>query len=83
MDVENKMINNDFFYIYKKEVDWSTLREGFSIPVSIQVMFQKQLEAFLKRGERKTINLILEGKTYKAKIVNQLFSKKNTLNIKI
>jgi len=64
------------FYIYKKEVDWSVLHEGFSIPVSIQVHFQKQLHRFLKRGESKVINLGLENKAYKARVINQPFDKR-------
>ena len=63
------------FYIYKKEVDWSVLHEGFSIPVSIQVNFQKQIRQFLKRGESKFINLILGNETYIAKLINQIFDK--------
>ena len=64
------------FYIYKKEVEWSVLHEGFSIPVSIQVHFQKQLDSFIKRGESKTVKLICENKIYEIKLVNQLFSEK-------
>lgn len=28
----------DNYYIYKKEVDWSLLNQGFSIPLDIQVL---------------------------------------------
>ena len=41
----------EHYYIYKKEVDWSVLREGFSIPVLIQVVFKKLVELFKKRGK--------------------------------
>jgi len=61
------------FYIYKKEVDWSVLHEGFSIPVSIQIHFQSQIKRFLKRGESKIIELVLGDDSYKAKLINQLF----------
>lgn len=61
------------YYIYKKEVDWSVLHEGFSIPVSIQIHFQGQIKRFLKRGESKIIELVLGGNGYKAKLINQLF----------
>jgi len=40
------------FYIYKKDVDWSVLREGFSIPVSTQVVFKERMNNYLKRGEK-------------------------------
>ena len=68
------MIENQY-YIYKKEVDWSVLHEGLSIPISIQVHFQKQLHGFLKQGESKVINLLLENKAYKAKVINQPFDR--------
>ena len=62
------------FYIYKKEVDWSVLREGFSIPVSIQVVFKERMKNYLKRGEKRDIKVILDGHTYQAKLINQAFN---------
>lgn len=58
-------------YVYKKEVDWSLLHQGLSIPVNIQVVFQNTVNRFISRGQSKDIFLILEEKTYKAKLVNQ------------
>lgn len=60
-------------YIYKKEVDWSVLREGFSIPVSIQMVFKKQIKNYLKRGEKRDIKVILDDNTYRVKFINQTF----------
>lgn len=62
-------------YIYKKEVDWSLLVDGFTIPISNQVVFAKTMGKFLGRGEKKNINIILKGITYKARIVNVNFNK--------
>ncbi len=64
----------DQFYIYKKEVDWSVLREGFTIPVSIQVIFKERLKTYLKRGEKRDINVILDKHTYQVKLINQAFN---------
>lgn len=61
------------FYIFKKEIDWSVLREGFSIPVSIQVVFKERMKDYLKRGERRDIKVILDNNTYQAKFINQAF----------
>lgn len=61
------------FYIYKKEVDGSVLREGFSIPVSIQVVFKERMKNYLKRGEKRDISIILDEQTYKVKLINQVF----------
>ena len=40
-------------YVYKKEVDWSTLMEGFTLPLDNQVIFLRNMERFLQRGESK------------------------------
>ena len=63
-------------YAYKKNIDWSVLHQGISIPVTIQKRFIEQTNSYLDRGQSKTINLLLNGKTYKAKLVNQLFDQK-------
>ena len=63
----------DNYYVYKKEVDWSLLNQGFSIPLDIQVVFQNNIKKFIRRGESKDIFLVLDGVTYKVKLVNQKF----------
>lgn len=67
------MIETYTGFVYKKRIDWSLLHEGTTIPITIQQKFLCQATGFLNRGQSKTINLILEGKTYKAKLINQLF----------
>jgi hypothetical protein len=37
-------------YIYKKEVDWSVFRDGFDIPVSLQVLFYEKIGQYLQKG---------------------------------
>jgi hypothetical protein len=63
----------EHYYIYKKEVDWSVLREGFSIPVSIQVVFKKRMKNYSKRGEKRDVKVILDEHTYQVKLINQPF----------
>lgn len=63
-------------YVYKKEVDWSLLTEGLTLPIDNQVVFGQIMGRFLKRGESKSITIYLEGKSYKAKIVNVNFDSK-------
>lgn len=67
------------YYIYKKEVDWSVLQEGFSIPVSIQVVFKKLVKNYLKRGEKRDIKVILDEHTYQVKLINQSFDEQKYL----
>ena len=57
-------------YVYKKEIDCSTLMEGFTLPLDNQVIFLRNMENFLQRGESKIIYFFMNGKTYDAKIVN-------------
>lgn len=74
-------------YVYKKEVDWSLLNEGFTLPIENQVVFGLKMNHFLSRGETRDIVMYLEGKSYKAKITNLNFAakhnrKKDTLQIR-
>lgn len=74
-------------YVYKKEVDWSLLQEGLTLPFDNQVVFGQIMGRFLRRRESKDITLYLNGKSYKAKITNVNFDpkfkrKKDTLQIR-
>jgi len=71
---------DDQFYIYKKDVDWSVLREGFSIPVSIQVVFKGRMRNYLKRGEKRALNVIMDKQTYPVKLINQAFDERKYPN---
>ena len=63
----------DFNYVYKKEVDWSLLNQGLSIPLNIQVIFRNNIKKFISRGESRDVYLVLDGISYKVKLVNQKF----------
>ena len=74
-------------YVYKKEVDWSLLIEGLTLPMENQVVFGQIMGRFLARGESKDIKLYLNGKSYEAKIININFDprfnrKKDTYQIR-
>ncbi|WP_088227374.1 HNH endonuclease [Desulfosporosinus sp. FKB] len=73
-------------YVYKKEVDWSLLKEGLTLPVDNQVVFGRNIDRLLSRGESRNITLYLDGQSYKAKITNVNFDpkfnrRKDTLQI--
>ena len=61
-------------YVYKKEVDWSLFNYGFAIPIEHQVVFSQVAGRFIQRGESKDVNLYLNGKSYKAKLLKYLES---------
>lgn len=63
-------------YVYKKEVDWSLFNWGLTLPIENQVVFGRNMNGFLKRGESKEINLYLDGRSYKARITNVNFNPK-------
>ncbi|AHM56324.1 hypothetical protein EAL2_c10260 [Peptoclostridium acidaminophilum DSM 3953] len=64
-------------YVYKKEVDWSLLNEGLTLPVENQVVFGRNMGKFLARGEAKNITVYLDGKSYIARIINLNLNKKH------
>lgn len=70
------------FYIYKKEVDWSVLQQGFTIPVSIQIVFRQLIKDSLPKGTTKNVKLIFDGQSYDAKLVNQNFDEQKYPNHK-
>lgn len=74
-------------YVYKKEVDWSLLTEGLTLPIDNQVIFSRNMGKFLSKGDSKEITLFLEGKAYKAQIRNvnfntQRYNRKDILQIR-
>ncbi len=74
-------------YVYRKEVDWSLLNEGLTLPIDHQIEFGQIMGRFLKKGESKQIRLLLDNKVYPTKIQNVNFNekhnrKKDTLQIR-
>ena len=59
-------------YIYRKEVDWSLLHEGLTIPVRLQVAFKSLLKD-QGRGTGRPATLIIEGQPFDAVLINQAF----------
>lgn len=62
-------------FLYKKEVDWSLLHEGFSIPAEFQESVQEHVGQ-LSRGQGKKIRLVLGTQLFDARAINQLFDEK-------
>jgi len=59
-------------FLYKKEVDWSALLEGFSIPVQFQGGVHDRVGQ-ITRGRSKRIRLSVGGELFEAKLINQSF----------
>lgn len=56
-------------YVYKKEVDWSLLNDGFTIPIDIQVIFTQNI-GILNKGNSKVINFVINSKSYPVKLTH-------------
>ncbi len=51
MNKKKSDILQDETYILKKDLDWSVLNEGFSIPITYQIGFYEQIKKNLKHEE--------------------------------
>jgi 5-methylcytosine-specific restriction enzyme A len=67
-------MNFDESYIYRKEVDWSLLHEGLTIPVRLQVAFQSLLNGY-ELGVGRRVTLLVEGQPFDAHLINQAFDR--------
>lgn len=64
-------------YIYSKEIDWSALTDGITLPQDAQNIFARNGGTLLRRGEKRSIKLMLNGKIFSdAVITNVDFSEK-------
>jgi 5-methylcytosine-specific restriction enzyme A len=70
-----QMPNEKDGFLYKKEVDWSLLNEGFSIPVEFQKSVQGHLGKVM-RGQSKKIRFTVGTLLFDAKVINQPFDEK-------
>ena len=68
------VMNLDESYIYRKEVDWSLLHEGLTIPIRFQVVF-KSLLAGYERGIGRQVTLLVDGQPFEAMLINQNFDR--------
>lgn len=67
-------MNSDESYIYRKEVDWSLLHEGLTIPVRLQVTFRNLLKDY-ERGVGRKVTLLVDGQPFEAMLINQNFDR--------
>lgn len=65
---------NDF--LYKKQVNWSLLKDGFALPVSVHPLLRARTDLKLKVGEKRAICIIIDGKPFDAQLTNLNFDRK-------
>lgn len=67
-------MNLDESYIYRKEVDWSLLHEGLTIPIRLQVAFKSLLTGY-ERGVGRKVILLVNNQPFDAILINQKFDR--------
>ena len=63
----------DSKFLLQKNVDWSLLNEGLTIPVSVCSLFKAWDASILNHGLSKDIKILIDGEFYEAKLKNQNF----------
>ena len=63
-------------YIYKKEIDWSALTDGFTFPIEHYTVFGSLAGKPMRRGEKKIVHVVFGGRIYEAAIINEDFNPK-------
>lgn len=61
-------------YIYRKEVDWSLLHEGLTIPLRLLVAFKSLLSGY-ERGVGRKVTLLVDDQPFDAQLINQAFDR--------
>lgn len=61
--------------LFYKSVDYSVLTAGLTIPIQHQESIFKELGFTLEHGQRKQIQILIEGNLYPAQIINIQFDK--------
>ena len=62
-------------FLYKKQVDWSLLKDGFTLPVAVHPLLKSRSDLHLAIGEKRPITIVLDGKMFKAQLVNLNFDR--------
>lgn len=73
IDYQDQLLKDS--YILKKTVDWSVLKEGFTIPLDLHSGFYNQIKKELKHGEKTPIQIIFNNKVMTATLINQNFNR--------
>ena len=64
-------------FIMQKRVDWSLLNQGMTIPVSVCALLKTWNKDILTHGYQLNIKVIINGKSFDAKLKNQNFIQEN------
>lgn len=62
-------------FIYQKQIDRSTLRQGFQIPVEFHDLLKAMPGGMPQHGETRNIKILIDGVEYDAQLKNQGFDR--------
>ena len=51
-------------FLYKKQVDWSLMKDGFTLPVALHPLLRSRTDLQLKIGEKRPISILIDGKLF-------------------
>lgn len=57
-------------FLLKRPVDWSLLTDGFHIPTEFHELVYAMLGTPMKHGDKRDINIIIDGETFHARLNN-------------
>ena len=69
-------------FLYEKKVDWSLLKDGFTLPHKIHSHLRMKTGFKLNIGEKHTINIVINGISFNAVLTNVDFDRKKYPNNK-
>ena len=70
-------------FILQKNVDWSFLNDGMTIPTAACSLFKIWDESILIHGQTKDIKILIDGEFYDTKLKNQNFVQSNWAGHKV
>ena len=74
-------MNDDTTFLLSKEVDWSLLRQGFTIPAQYQALWQNLPGGRVERGEERPVKFFIDGVVYEGAVLkNQKFDEEKYPN---
>lgn len=62
-------------FLYKKQVDWSLMKDGFTLPVALHPLLRSRTDLQIKIGEKRPISILIDGKLFSAQLINSNFDR--------
>ena len=77
MIAEESIMEYEQNFVMQKNVDWSMLNDGFTIPIAAYSLLGAWDKSLLTHGQGKDIKILIGGEFFDAKLKNQNFNQTN------